>query len=58
MGRGPEGVIEMKRYQIEVYAQKTIVVSARNVREAKQKAKAKFLKNPGRLDMDDIREGP
>lgn len=48
----------MKRYQIEVYAQKTIVVSARNVREAKQKAKAKFLKNPGRLDMDDIREGP
>lgn len=48
----------MKRYQIEVYAQKTIVVSARNKAEARKKARIKFLKNPGRLDMEDIREGP
>ena len=49
---------QMKMYEIEVYAQKTIVVSASNEVDARKKARIKFLKNPGRLDMEDIREGP
>ena len=40
-------------YEIEVYAQKTIRVKAHGVRDAKKKARLKFRKNPGKLDMED-----
>jgi hypothetical protein len=49
-------MMTQKWYQIEVYAQKTIHVKAKNRREAKKKARVKFRKNPGKLDMDDCEE--
>lgn len=42
----------MKRYQCEVYAQRTIHVSAKNKREARVKARKRFKKNPGIYEID------
>lgn len=46
----------MKQYTAEVYAQKSITVSAKNKNEARKKITKKFKKNPGKLEFD-IEEG-
>jgi hypothetical protein len=46
----------MKRYYAQVLANQDVFVQARNKKEARTKIIAKFKKNPGRLQIDDILE--
>jgi len=46
----------MKWYEIWISSEKTIRLKAKNKSEAKKKAKAKFLKKPGRLIIEDMEE--
>lgn len=41
----------MKMYEIQILANKTVVVSATSLRDARKRAKRKFKANPGRLEM-------
>jgi len=42
---------KMKRYEIQVLANQTIYVSAKNQREARKKATQMFKRRPGKLEM-------
>lgn len=46
----------MKQYEMQVLANQTVYVSAKNKRQARVKARKKFMKNPGRLEMYIIME--
>ena len=47
----------MKRWRVDIWAQKTVVVAARTKSEARKKAGIKFRGSPGRLFME-FTEGP
>lgn len=42
----------MKHYYAQVLANQDVWVTAKNKAEARKKIRAKFLKNPGRLEME------